>query len=355
MSEDPYSDDVSDDLFSHYQFVVDKGQDPMRIDRFLLHRIEKISRNRIQKAIVDGLVRVNGELIKSNYKVRPKDEITVALPRDPSIPTEILPEDIPLDVIYEDDDVMVLNKQAGLVVHPGIGNYTGTLVNGLVFHFNKKPPVMPSNPVSRPGLVHRLDKDTSGLMVTAKTEYAMAHLADQFFRRTILRSYYSLVWGNFTESEGTVTGHLGRNPTNRMQMFVFPEGDQGKHAVTHYRVLEDFYYVSAVECKLETGRTHQIRVHMNYISHPVFGDSRYGGDSIRKGTIHNKYKQFVFNCFEICPRQALHAKSLGFVHPTTGKDMFFDSELPEDMDRLLNKWRMYYQTKSSNAGNDLIR
>ncbi len=346
MKEEEFNEDQEEELFTHLTVKVDPGQEPLRIDRFLLHRVEKISRNRIQNAITEGFIRVNGQLVKPNYKVRPSDEVTIAMPRDPSIPQEILPEDIPLDIVYEDDHLIVLNKQPGLVVHPGIGNYHGTLVNGLVYHLNKDLPVLGTNPANRPGLVHRLDKDTSGLMVTAKTEYTMSHLAEQFFRRTILRSYEALVWGSVETTEGTIEGHIGRHPTNRMQMFVYPEGDQGKHAVTHFKVLEDYYYVSLVKCKLETGRTHQIRVHMNYLGHPVFNDSRYGGNAIRKGTIHNKYKQFVLNCFAICPRQALHAKTLGFIHPVTEKEMYFESRLPDDMADLIEKWRNYYKSKA---------
>lgn len=334
-----------DEWYEHQRIIIDPKQELMRIDKFLINRLEKISRNRVQDAIKAGAILVNDKETKANYKVRHGDEISITLPKHPDDPSEIRGEDIPLDIVYEDEDVMVLNKQAGLVVHPGVGNQTGTLVNALKFYFdNKNLPLLPNNPADRPGLVHRIDKDTTGLMVIAKTDHAMTHMAKQFFDHSIERTYAALVWGGFDVEEGTIIGNIGRHPTDRMKMHVLDEGE-GKHAVTHYKVLADYYYVSLVECKLETGRTHQIRVHMNNEMHPLFNDKRYGGDSIRKGTVYTKYKQFVDNCFALCPRQALHAKSLGFVHPTTGEYMSFVAELPADMTAVIAKWRAYFETK----------
>lgn len=331
-------DDEQEELYEHFRLVVDKGQDLLRIDKFLHNRLENTSRNKIQNAAAAGNILVNDVPVKSNYKVKPRDVISIVMAQPPRDKT-IIPEDIPLNIVYEDDDVVVINKEAGMVVHPGYGNYTGTLVNALAYHFGKLPSMQAETP--RPGLVHRLDKDTSGIMVMAKTEYAMTHLAKQFFDRTTKRVYLALVWGNFDEDEGTITGHIGRSPKNRKMMTVVPDGEYGKHAVTHYRVIERFNYVTLVECRLETGRTHQIRVHFQYIKHPLFNDELYGGNKILKGTTFNKYKQFIQNCFTILPRQALHAKSLGFVHPTTRKELFFDSELPDDMQQALEKWRRY--------------
>lgn len=289
---------------------------------------------------------VNDKQVKPNYKVRPKDVIKVVLPKHADSPDHIIPEDIPLDIVYEDDHLLVINKAAGLVVHPGTGNHTGTLVNALVYHFKSKNlPVMEGNTNDRPGLVHRLDKDTTGLMVIAKTESAMTHLAKQFFDHSIERSYQALVWSGFEQESGTIEGHIGRHPTERIKMHVFADGEEGKHATTHYKVIDDYYYVSLVECRLETGRTHQIRVHMNHVGHPVFNDDRYGGDRIRKGTVYSKYRRFVENCFELCPRQALHAKSLGFIHPETSEAMRFESELPADMVAAIERWRAYFDTK----------
>jgi len=344
MSEEPTDETINEDDYIYSNTIdVDKGQVPMRLDKFLMGRLEKVSRNRVQSAIKAGSILVNEKEVKSNYKVRPLDVVRVLLPKDPSERHEVLPEDIPLDVVYEDEYVLVLNKPAGLVVHPGIGNYTGTLVNGLVHHFrNTTLPVLPSNTPDRPGLVHRIDKDTTGLMVVAKTEFAMTHLAKQFFDHTVERKYLALVWGNFEEQEGTITGHIGRNPSNRFQMTVFEDGDAGKHAVTHYKVLEDFYYVTLIECQLETGRTHQIRAHMKYLGHPLFADTKYGGDIIMKGTVYTKYKQYVTNCFKLCPRQCLHAATLGFTHPETGERMRFESPPPDDIQQVIEKWRAYY-------------
>lgn len=329
--------DEEQELFEHYKFVVDKGQDFLRIDKFLLARIANTSRNKIQVAATSGNILANKVAVKSNYKVKPFDVISIVLPYPPR-EIELSPEDIPLNIVYEDDEVLVINKQAGLVVHPGYGNYTGTLVNGLIYYFNNLPNGSMNN---RPGLVHRLDKNTSGIMVIAKTEHAMTFLANQFFERTTERRYNALVWGDFEEEEGTVTGNLGRSLKNRKVMDVFPEGDFGKHAVTHYKVLKRFGYVTLIECKLETGRTHQIRVHMKHIGHNLFNDGEYGGDRILKGTSFTKYKQFISNCFDLLPRQALHAKTLGFTHPTTKEFMQFNSELPEDMIAVLEKWDTY--------------
>ncbi len=340
---DPSNDD---EYYEHHTIAVDPGQEQLRIDKFLMSRLEKVSRNRLQLAIKAGAIVVNDKSIKPNYKIRPKDVIKVVLPKNVNDPDHIIPEDIPLDIVYEDDHLMVINKAAGLVVHPGTGNHSGTLVNALVHHFKQKDlPVMQGNSSDRPGLVHRLDKDTTGLMVIAKTEAAMTHLAKQFFDHSIERSYNAIVWSGFEQDAGRIEGNIGRHPTDRLRMHVHEDGETGKHAVTHYQVIEDFYYVSLVECRLETGRTHQIRVHMNHIGHPVFNDDRYGGDRIRKGTVYSKYKRFVENCFELCPRQALHAKSLGFVHPHTNEKMQFDSELPSDITSALNKWKAYFETK----------
>jgi len=325
------------EFFEHYKFIADKGQTLLRIDKFLLDRIPNTSRNKIQVAATSGNILVNKNAVKSNYRVKPFDEVSIVLPYPPR-EIELIPENIPLTILFEDDDVLVINKQAGLVVHPGYGNYSGTLVNGLIYHFNNLPNGGTNN---RPGLVHRLDKNTSGIMVVAKTEYAMTHLANQFFERTTERRYNAIVWGDFEEDEGTVTGNLARSLKNRKVMDVFPEGDFGKHAITHYKVLKRYGYVTLIECKLETGRTHQIRVHMQHIGHSLFNDNEYGGDKILKGTSFTKYKQFINNCFEILPRQALHAKTLGFVHPTTKEWLQFNSELPEDMVTVLKKWDTY--------------
>jgi 23S rRNA pseudouridine1911/1915/1917 synthase len=340
-------DAYSDEEYYDYQTInVDPGQEQVRIDKYLLSRLEQVSRNRLQTAIKAGAVMVNDKQVKPNYKVRPKDVIKVVLPKHAGSPDHIIPEDIPLDIVYEDDHLLVINKAAGLVVHPGTGNHTGTLVNALVYHFKSKNlPVMEGNTNDRPGLVHRLDKDTTGLMVIAKTESAMTHLAKQFFDHSIERSYQALVWSGFEQESGTIEGHIGRHPTERIKMHVFADGEEGKHATTHYKVIDDYYYVSLVECRLETGRTHQIRVHMNHVGHPVFNDDRYGGDRIRKGTVYSKYRRFVENCFELCPRQALHAKSLGFIHPETSEAMRFESELPADMVAAIERWRAYFDTK----------
>ncbi|MFP5470903.1 MAG: RluA family pseudouridine synthase [Bacteroidia bacterium] len=339
MTEDFEREEEQDDLFEHYNFKADPGQELLRIDKFLMDRIPNTSRNKVQDAAHNGNILVNGKPVKPNYRVKPQDVISVVLPY-PIREIELIPENIPLDILHEDDDVIVLNKPAGLVVHPGFGNYTGTLVNALVYHFENLPQKSDGF-YGRPGLVHRLDKNTSGIMVVAKTEHALTHLAKQFFDRTSHREYYALVWGNFEEDKGIISGHIGRSLKNRKVMTVFPEGDYGKHAVTHYEVLENFNYVTLVKCKLETGRTHQIRAHFRHIKHPLFNDNEYEGDKILKGTTFSKYKQFVQNCFDLMPRQALHAKTLGFTHPKTGKWLQFDSELPEDFTTVLDKWRNY--------------
>ena len=325
-----------DDLYEHFKFKASEGQEPLRVDKFLMNFIENATRNKIQLAIKAGNVLVNDTTVKSNHKVKPNDIVRVVLAHPPH-ENLLVAENIPIDMVYEDDTVIVVNKPAGMVVHPGHGNYSGTLVNGLIYHFEN----LPKNSNERPGLIHRIDKDTSGLLVVAKTEFAMANLAKQFFDRTTDRVYHALVWGNIDDDEGTITGNVGRSFKNRLQMDVFPDGEHGKHAVTHYKVLERFSYVTLVECKLETGRTHQIRAHFKYIGHPLFNDERYGGNQILKGTTFTKYKQFVDNCFKILPRQALHAKTLGFEHPITKKWMQFNSEVPEDMQLAIEKWRNY--------------
>lgn len=325
-----------DELFEHHRFLAAKGQDPLRVDKFLMNFIEHATRNKIQKAAKDGHIWVNGAVVKQNYKVKAGDEVKVLFEHPPH-EFLLVPEDIPLDIVYEDEVLLVVNKPAGMVVHPGHGNYSGTLINALLHHID----TLPVNSNERPGLVHRIDKDTSGLLLVAKTEAAMTHLAKQFFDKTSEREYVALVWGNVEEDRGTITGAIGRHPKNRLQMHVFPEGDTGKEAVTHYRVLERLGYVTLVSCTLETGRTHQIRVHMKHIGHTLFNDERYGGEKILKGTTFTKYRQFVENAFKILPRQALHAKTLGFVHPVNGQPMRFDSEIPEDMERCIQKWREY--------------
>lgn len=332
------------ELYEHFRVVVDKGQAQVRIDKYLFERIVNASRNRIQKAADAGFVMANGKPVKASYKVKPLDVLTVMMDR-PRYENDIIPEDIPLDVVYEDDDLMVINKPAGLVVHPGCGNYHGTLVNAIAWHLCNVPSYDPNDP--QVGLVHRIDKDTSGLLVIAKTPDAKTSLGMQFYNKTTKREYNALVWGIVEADKGTITGNIGRNPKDRMQMAVLSDPEQGKHAVTHYEVLERLGYVTLVKCVLETGRTHQIRVHMKHIGHVLFNDERYGGHEILKGTHFSKYKQFVNNCFDICPRQALHAKTLGFVHPRTGKEMFFTSELPDDMTNLLERWRTYISNREN--------
>ena len=325
-------------LFEHFSFQVDKGQAPLRIDKYLMNFVENATRTKIQAAAKNGSIKVNGIVVKSNYKVKPLDEIKVLFEYPPH-ENLLIAEDIDLDIIYEDDDLVVINKPAGMVVHPGHGNYSGTLINALIYHFEN----LPTNSSNRPGLVHRLDKDTSGLLVVAKNDEAMVHLSNQFAEKTSKREYTAMVWGNLKEDSGKIDNYIGRNPKNRLQNIVLDEDNvgNGKRAITNYEVLSRMNYVNLVKCTLETGRTHQIRVHMKHIGHTLFNDERYGGDSILKGTTFTKYKQFVENCFKLLPRQALHAKTLGFIHPKTGEFMQFDSELPEDFKSCIEKWENY--------------
>jgi len=343
MTEDiAFIEQEEQELFEHIRIVADKGQAQLRVDKFLMNRVENTSRNRIQNAIDAGSVRVNDKVIKASYKVKPLDIITLVLP-DPPRDTEVYAEDIPLNIVYEDDDLLLVNKEAGMVVHPGFNNYTGTLVNALTFHLNQLP-TLPGN-TGRPGLVHRIDKDTSGLLVIAKNEWAMTFLAKQFYEHTIHRRYLALVWGDLKE-DGTVTGYIGRDLKDRRIMNLYNEEEKGKWSVTHYKVLERLGYVTLIECKLETGRTHQIRAHLKSIGHPLFGDASYGGDRIVKGAANGKYKQFVENCFALLPRQALHAKSLGFEHPKSKQFVDFEVEIPADFSAALEKWRNYAADKS---------
>jgi 23S rRNA pseudouridine1911/1915/1917 synthase len=332
--------DSSDELYERFTYTIDKGQEPLRIDKFLMGRIEGATRNKLQRGINAGMVLVNGKAVKQNYKIKPFDQVVVYSDMTPES-TDVVPEPMDLNIMYEDDDLMVLYKPAGMVVHPGSGNYTGTLLNGVSYYLKQQNPNLDENVLPRFGLVHRIDKNTSGLLVLAKTDIAMRNLAKQFFDHTVKRRYHALVWGNMDEDEGTVVAHVGRNLRYRKLFEAYPEGDHGKEAITHWRVLERFNYVTLVECVLETGRTHQIRVHMKHIGHTLFNDDTYGGDRILKGTIYAKYKQFVDNCFTILPRQALHAKTLGFVHPTTGAEMYFDTELPPEMLEVIERWRKY--------------
>lgn len=336
MAEEDLND--QQELYEHYRYVVDPGQSLLRIDKYLSARIENISRTRIQDAAFAGNILVNNSPVKPNYRVKPSDIVQIVLPNPPR-EIELIAEDIPVRIIYEDEDVVVVNKAPGMVVHPAYGNYSGTLVNALMWHFRDLP--LFNSGELRPGLVHRIDKNTSGLLVVAKNEFALNRLSKQFYDRTTGRRYLALVWGIPDPAEGTITGNVGRNLRDRKIMQVFPDGSQGKSAITHYKVIEDFGYVSLVECRLETGRTHQIRVHFSYIRHPLFNDDEYGGDRILKGTTYAKYQQFIRNCFALLPRQALHAKSLAFDHPVTGKRLSFDSDLPDDMEQVIRKWRDY--------------
>jgi 23S rRNA pseudouridine1911/1915/1917 synthase len=331
--------DEEQELFEHYRFVAEKGLTLLRVDKFITNRMEQTSRHRIQLAINAGYVLVNDRTVKANYKVKPLDVVTIMMPYQRR-GFEVLPEPIPLDILYEDEDLLVINKAPGMVVHPGRGHASGTLVNALAYHLG----ISPDNDQidERMGvLVHRIDKETSGLLVVAKNEDAQFHLSKQFFDRTVQRKYVALVWGNVQQDNGTIEGNIGRDPNDRLKFKVFSDEEHGKPSITHYKVIERFGYVTMVECILETGRTHQIRVHMNHIGHPLFNDERYGGDRILKGTVYTKYKQFIDNCFELLPRQALHAKSLGFIHPRTGREMLFDSPIPSDMTALIEKWRKY--------------
>lgn len=339
--------ELEDDLFEHFRFDVPKGQDFLRIDKYLMHMLPNSTRNKIQNAATNGNIYVNDVPVKSNYKVKPFDVVRILLSHPP-FENRVDPENIPLDIIYEDAALLMVNKEPGMVVHPGHGNYTGTLVNALAYHFEN----LPMNSSERPGLVHRIDKDTSGLLVIAKTEAAMTHLAKQFEAKTSEREYIALVWGNVKEDQGTIEGNIARHVKDRMQMAVFADPEIGKPAVTHYKVLERFGYVTLISCQLETGRTHQIRVHLKHIGHTLFNDERYGGHLILKGTTFTKYKQFIDNCFKTLPRQALHAKTLGFIHPTTGEMMRFDTELPQDMQDVIEKWRNYSKNHNSEEDED---
>lgn len=335
----------SEELYEKLSIIIDRGQEPLRIDKFLMQRIEGATRNKIQQAIEDEMVLVNEKPVKNNYKTKPGDSIIIYETNSPES-SEILPENIPLNIVHEDDDLMVINKPVGMVVHPGSGNPDHTLINAVAWHIKYNCTGIDEKELTRYGLVHRIDKNTSGLIVIAKKQKVMSELAKQFFNHTVHRRYVAVVWGNFDEPEGTITGHVGRHLKQRKLFTVYPEGDHGKEAITHYKVMENFNYVTVVECRLETGRTHQIRVHMQYKGHPLFNDEFYGGDKIVKGTIYTKYKQFVDNCFAICPRQALHAKELGFIHPVTKEEMMFKSELPDDMTGLIEKWRKYSMFKN---------
>lgn len=347
-TEGESSEQDQDELYEHHRFVSDRKQSMLRVDKFLFNRLVNTSRNRIQAAIEAGSVLVNKKTVKSSYKVKPGDVVSVVLAHPPR-EIELYADNIPLDVVYEDTDLFIINKQPGLVVHPAFGHYRGTLVNALVYRMY---PELVDQPIAadsvRPGLVHRIDKNTSGIIVIAKNEQALSNLAKQFFDRTTDRLYIALVWGDVKEDEGTITGNVGRSLADRKVMAVFPDGDLGKHAVTHYKVLERFGYVTLIQCKLETGRTHQIRIHMKHLGHPLFNDETYGGDRILKGTVFTKYKQYIENCFAMMPRHALHAKSLGFIHPRDGKPMHFDSELPEDFKSVLEKWRQYAAHQQKN-------
>ena len=341
MVKDNSSEIFEQELHEHFAFEIDKGQEPLRIDKFLMNRIENATRNKIQKAAKEGSIRVNGIIVKSSYKVKKGDKIRILFTHPP-YENLLTPENIELDIKYEDDSIIVINKKSGMVVHPGHGNYSGTLINGLLYHFDN----LPNNSSNRPGLVHRIDKDTSGLLVIAKTEKSMTILAKQFFKKSVEREYLALVWGDVKNDEGEINAPIGRNPKNRLQMIVYEDLEGGKDAITNYKVIERFGYVTLVSCKLKTGRTHQIRVHMKYIGHTLFNDERYGGNKILKGTVYSKYKQFVENCFDMLPRQALHAKTLGFIHPKTKENVLFDSDIPIDMNSVIEKWRGYSKHKN---------
>ncbi|MEO1438037.1 MAG: RluA family pseudouridine synthase [Bacteroidota bacterium] len=347
MDTDPHIEQ-DDELYEHFRLTVDKGQSPIRIDKFLSDRLERATRNKVQNAIKAGSVMVNEQAVKSNYKIKPNDEISIVMPKPPR-EKGVRPEHIPLDIRYEDEELLILHKPPGLVVHPGIGNHHGTLVNGLAYYFQDLP-IMKGNQSDRPGLVHRIDKNTSGLMVIAKTEFAMTHLAKQFYDHSIHRTYQAITWSEPDPYEGTIKTNIGRHPTKRIARTAFPLDEEGKLAITHYKMLEPLYYISLIECKLETGRTHQIRVHMQSIGCSLFNDELYGGDRILKGTVFSKYRTFVENCFKLMPRHALHAKSIGFVHPATNKEVFFESELPEDMQAVLERWRTYTQAQLNKKG-----
>jgi 23S rRNA pseudouridine1911/1915/1917 synthase len=341
--ESSFNDDEDQELYEHHRITVDKGQEMIRIDKYIVNRIQNATRNKVQHAIDEGNVKVNEKPVKSNYKIKPFDVITIFYAHPPK-ETELVPENIPINIVYEDDDIVVVNKKPGMVVHPSYGHYSGTLVNALAYHIKQlaeKTQLINGQEIPRPGLLHRIDKNTSGILIVAKTDLAMQRLSLDFFHHNLDRRYLALAWGDFEENEGTITTYVGRNLKNRKVMDVFESEEQGKIAITHYKVIERLGYVTLIECKLETGRTHQIRVHMKHLGHPLFNDNEYGGDRIIKGTTFAKYKQFVENCFEVCPRQALHAKSLEITHPRTGKKLKFDSDIPEDMSQLIEKWRNY--------------
>lgn len=344
INKDEQIQETNDELYERFNLTVDRGQEPLRIDKFLMSRIERATRNKLQQAINAGLVLVNGKEVRPNYKVKAQDEIILYSDMSPE-EAEVIPEKIPLTIVYEDDDLMVINKPAGMVVHPGSGNYSGTLLNGIAYYLQQEG--ITEEELPRFGLVHRIDKNTSGLLLIAKTDKAMSQLAKQFYEHTVKRQYLALVWGDLKNDNGTIRAHIGRHLRSRKLFEAYPEGEHGKEAVTHYKVAERFGYVTLVECVLETGRTHQIRVHMKYIGHPLFNDDTYGGDKIVKGTVFARYKQFVENCFAICSRHALHARTLGFVHPTTGKEMFFDAELPADIREVIEKWRKYSESRTA--------
>lgn len=347
INKSQLTQDNNDELYERFSITIDKGQEPLRIDKFLMQRLEGATRNKLQQSINLGMVTVNGKDVKPNYKVKPGDSIVIFSDMSPE-ETDIIPEKLNLDIVYEDADLIIVNKPAGMVVHPGSGNYSGTLLNGISWYLQQQTPGITEDTLPRFGMVHRIDKNTSGLLVLAKTDKAMRHLAKQFFDHTISRKYVALVWGDVAEEEGTIIAHVGRHLRFRKLFEAYPEGDHGKEAITHYKVLERFGYVTLVECVLETGRTHQIRVHMKYLGHPLFNDDFYGGDKIVKGTVYSKYKQFVDNCFDICKRQALHAKTLGFVHPVTGDRMLFETPIPIDMTTVIEKWKKYSNTVGSN-------
>lgn len=345
LEEEEINDEQEKEKFIFYDFVVENGQEPLRIDKYLMTKIAGVTRNKVQQAIDDECVVINNKIVKANYKIKPTDHVLVYTFREPES-TEIIPENIPLDIVYEDDDVLVINKPYNMVVHPGHGNYTGTVVNGLAYYLQQKSEDKTQLP--RIGLVHRIDKDTTGLLVVGKTEAAVLHLSNQFKEHTVNRKYNAIVWGDVEQNEGTISTYIARHERLRKIFTTYTEDEEkGKHAITHYKVLERFNYVTLIECKLETGRTHQIRVHMKHIGHTLFNDATYGGDRVLKGTVFSKYKSFVENCFALCPRQALHAKTLGFVHPTTGKDMLFESELPSDMQQVLARWKVYVKAKGA--------
>ncbi len=342
MKKQPTDEGLEKEKFEYQKILIDPGQSPIRLDKFLFDKLFQVSRSKIQNSIKNGMITLDGKQVKPNVKIKPSQEIIIYLDEPREGKREVIPQDIPLTVVYEDDALMVINKPAGLTVHPGVGQPDGTLVNALMHYFKKGDlPVKEGNDYDRPGLVHRIDKDTTGLMVIAKSAESMTHLSKQFADHTVERRYVALAWGNFDDTEGTITGNLGRHPANRTKQTVYEDGEGGKHAVTHYKVLLDMYYVSLIECQLETGRTHQIRVHLQHTGHPLFNDAKYGGNKVIKGTVFDKYRQFVENCFKMIPRHVLHAKTIGFEHPVTGKQMRFESELPEDFQAVLDKWERY--------------